>query len=797
MPAVFYVACGDMKIISRFQRSTLRTMKYRVLILLAYLLWLPGAPVAGQPACNLSLRGQVIETHNYAPIPHAVIYIDELNRTFQSAASGWFQVDSLCAGRYTLHLHAVGYEPLSREVDISESTEQKFRMAHAAHQLAEMVVSGERVSSLLQSKEKVDAAQIAANSGRSLAELLESVNGVSVLGNGATITKPVIHGLHSNRVVLLNNGIRQEDQQWGGEHAPNIDPYIAQSVTVIKGAAGVRYGPDAIGGVVLVEPAPLRRLPGWGGNISLAGFSNNRMGAASGALEHTFRKLPALSFRVQGTLRRGGNYRIPGYWVANSGVAERNYALTLAWRKAHYGAEVFYSRFDTDLGIYRGAHTGSEEDRVRAVNSPVPLVPADFSYTIDRPRQHVSHDLVKVRLHADNRWGVWNLTYAFQHNFRQEYDVLRRATDRAQLNLTLNTQTVNLNFDHKPAGAFSGQAGVDALVQDNFFKDGDRLFIPSYRASGGAAYLLERWKKGAWMLEGGARYDQRYYHVANPEGRNQQIVYYDFRFANASGTLGLQHRLRPEWEWGLTLSSAWRAPQASELFSAGLHHGAARIELGNKQLVPEQSFNINLDHKYAWNDRVFTELSLYRQWIRNYIYLSPGADILTIRGYFKSFSYEQTDALLTGMDASLRYQWSRSFRTDFRASLLRARDRQADDWLILMPADRLSAGARYTQSVSARLQDCFVGVNGRYVLQQHRIPGNFDSIDYPRPPAAYFLVDLDIGTRLMAGRQPLHLSLTVMNLLNTRYRDYLDVFRYFIDQPGRNIVLRLRVPFDF
>ena len=63
----------------------------------------------------------------------------------------------------------------------------------------------------------------------------------------------MIHGMHSNRVLILNNGVRQEGQQWGIEHAPEVDPFIANKISVIKGANSVRYGSDAIAGVVLVE----------------------------------------------------------------------------------------------------------------------------------------------------------------------------------------------------------------------------------------------------------------------------------------------------------------------------------------------------------------------------------------------------------------------------------------------------------------------------------------------------------------------------------------------------------------
>lgn len=746
--------------------------------------------------CNNVVKVSVVEKHNFAPVYPAVLYLEETKRAYEVDEHGTVKLDSLCNGKYTLHIETAGHEHLVEHIDVNGNASLRFKIPLLEHDLEEVHVTEERNKTILQNKEALDKDKLNAASGKSLGNMLQAINGVSTLGNGATITKPVIHGLHSNRIIMLNNGIRQEDQQWGGEHAPNIDPFLASKITVIKGAAGVRYGTDAIGGVVLVEPPALTNTPGeWKGEVNLAGFSNNRMGVGSGMIEHALKKVPGLAFRIQGTFKQGGNYRIPGYWVANTGVKETNYSATLGYRKLHYGAELFFSYFDTDLGLYRGSHTGNQKDLMNAINSPVPLIPAEFTYDIGRPRQHVEHTLGKARLYADTRVGLFNLTYAYQKNFRQEYDVVRIDKGNAQLNLTLATHTINLNLDHKKIKGIEGQLGIDGIAQQNYLGQGDRIFIPNFRSFGGGAYLIERYKASNYTIEAGVRYDNRFYDVYNPEGNNQQVVNYKFDFSSLSGTLGFNRQLTDKWSWSATLGRAWRAPQASEMFSAGLHQGAARIEIGNKTLKPETSWNLNLETRYAAK-KWLAELSVYSQYINNYIYLEPGTDILTIRGYFKRFNYKQTDALLSGTDATVTYQFTSDLQGTAKASLLYARDLDANGWLILMPPNRFSLGAKYTHSLSQTLQDCFVSIEARYVTRQTRIPANFDAIDHPRPPKEYFLLDASIGTTLNFNKQPVHISLSVDNVLNAKYRDYLDAFRYFIDQPGRNVVLRLNIPFQ-
>jgi iron complex outermembrane recepter protein len=750
-----------------------------------------------QESCDLSVKIIVTETHNATPVADLMLYLTESKATVQTDENGIAEIENICPRTYNIHIHSYEIQDTTIPLFIDKSGTYRLKVKHADQLLHLVEVHDKNEKTILQNKDLLSNKMLQANSGKTISEQLKNINGITTLSNGATIAKPVIHGLHSNRILMLNNGIRQEDQQWGSEHAPNIDPFIANQITVLKGAAGVRYGTDAIGGVVLVEPNAIRPDIGWGGEMNLAAFSNNRMGVIAGILEHRFAQLPSLSFRLQGSAKQGGNYQIPGgHWVANTGVREKNFSVTLNYQRPHSGAEIFFSRFDNTLGVYRGSHTGSQQDLNNAINSDTPLLSSGFTYDIARPKQVVQHNLLKAKTFLDNKWGVWNLVYAYQNNYRQEYDVLRVDNGKPQLNLTLNTHTINLNLDHKKVNRFSGQLGVDGMYQHNTFKDGDRVFIPSYYSYSAAAYAIERYAKNDWTLEAGLRFDYKHFEMYNPEGVQLNNVRYLFDYRNPSATIAFKNRITKQWDWSATLAKAWRAPQAPELFSAGFHQGGARIELGNRDLKPESSYNFTINSKYEIEDKLKVDVSLYAQSIQNFIYLRPGADVLTIRGYYKTFNYVQTNALMSGLDVSTCYNWSKHWKLDAQASMLRARDENLKDWLILMPSDRFSAGIKHEFSLNEAIKECFVGISSQYVLQQKRIPANFDQIDYPRPPAAYFLLSAEAGTQLTLRHQPLYFSITANNLLNQKYRDYMDVFRYFIDQPGRNIAVRLRIPFD-
>lgn len=135
---------------------------------------------------------------------------------------------------------------------------------------------------------RISSSEIHRAAGSSLATLLERISGVSSLSTGTTVSKPVIHGMHGNRILIINNGARQTGQQWATDHAPEVDINESGNILVIKGADGVRYGSDALGGIIVTEQPPFafgQEHPK--GRIATFYGSNGHRYAATGSLEGT------------------------------------------------------------------------------------------------------------------------------------------------------------------------------------------------------------------------------------------------------------------------------------------------------------------------------------------------------------------------------------------------------------------------------------------------------------------------------------------------------------------------------
>lgn len=684
-------------------------------------------------------------------------------------------------------------------------------------ELSEVTVEGEGVEEIATiSRTEINAKALERTTGESLGKSLSTLSGVNMLQSGPTIAKPVIHGLHSNRILILNNGIRQEGQQWGQEHAPEIDPFVANNLSLIKGAAAVKYGSDAIGGVILVNPAELPRATGVSGKVSTVGGSNNRLYAGSMLLEGGFKGINGLGWRVQGTYKRAGDAKAPDYRLTNTGTFEKNYSIGLGYHKDALGAELFFSSFDAEIAILRSAHIGNLTDLERAIGSDKPLFIQDFSYDINNPYQAVKHKLLKANGHLDvANLGTLSAQYGLQINQREEFDIRRagRSTIPA-LSLDLFTHTVDFDLDMASMDNWKWDVGSSFMYQNNENnpETGIRPLIPDFENWTAGAHVISRYIQPSYELEAGARYDFRHYLIKRFD-ENNNLLKPEFSFNNLTGSIGALFFLSNDFQFRTNLGTAWRAPHVNELYSEGLHHGAAAVEEGNDQLKSEKSVKwISSLEKNT--EKLGLNISVYANLINDYIYLRPEDVTLTIRGAFPIFRYRQTDALLTGIDTDLRYKFSERLENKSKLSIIYAQDQKLTSPIINIPANSLSTGFEYGLNVKGWLNS-YIGLEATYTDRQRNAPrvfsiaeiqnannqstdlfqGDASVFDILDVPDAYALINIDAGFEKQIRGSILKLNIAITNLFNTEYRDYLNRFRYYSAEMGRNISLRISYEF--
>ena len=755
-----------------------------------------------QTNCHCSLKGFVATKEGKEKVPGAYVYIKGTNKTTISDAKGQFLLKDLCPGKYTLVCQMASFDPIETAIDLRDEQEEDFLLSTHDEHLQEVFVQGRKQEITSQLSSQLTQEERSQKDGLSLGEMLKGLTGVQSLQTGSSISKPVIHGLHSSRVIILNQGVRQEGQNWGSEHAPEIDPFVSKNIQVIKGPGGLRYGGDAIGGMVMLEPNALPDTSAIHGSFQSIYFSNGRQGVVSGLLEGGIPKHNGWGWRIQGTLKDGGNIQTANYYLSNTGVKEENISMALGYKSTHGGADLFVSRFHTVIGIYEGSHIGNLADLENSIARDRPLpafTPAEFIRKIDRPNQDVWHDLAKIKgfYHLPTK-ATLRATAATQSDERWELDVLRAGKNINTLRFNLDTYSGELLYEETNTNKlWKGQFGITYLDQGNI-TSGNKVqaptlttsLLPNYSLRNSGIFAIERRVTEKWEFETGLRYDQKEIETHRPKANfSPNIIRNNHIYEGWSGSLGFKYHWDLVTESQITVSRAFRAPGANELFSNGVHHGAGAYEIGDPNLKGETALNVSFSTNYK-PERWDIELGLYANNLHNFIYLRPevmngiAVYATTVRGVFPIFTYQQVDARFQGVDFQASYLLTPRLSIQQKTSLVRAYDTKNDQYLVGIPADRFEYIARY----AFKKYNQYVSGGITQVSRQNRVEAKSD---YAAPPEGYYLVNLNWGMAIKS----FDFSLRVSNALNAAYRDYLNRFRYYADDQGRNISFKLAYSF--
>jgi len=747
--------------------------------------------------CNLSIHGQVVDVSTGLSIEGATVILVYQHLGATTDADGHYTIDGICHDTATVECSFVGCKHRFTLLDLKNSkSELNFKLSEETTHLHEVSVFASKVPlSTSVPRQFVDTLILANRRSVNLTETLKSISGITSLNTGSSIAKPMIHGLTGDRIIILNNGIIQEGNQWGDEHAPEIDPFLATSISVIKGAEAVRYGSNAMGGVILVEAEKLNDLNALKADV-YSGYSLNGNGLyGSAQLSTPIIKKWGLKGRIQGTYKYAGNLNTPSYFLRNTGLREYNFSWTLQAKPLGWDTEVFYSQFNNWLGILRDAHIGNVTDLEAAIDRGKPLTDPGFTYHLERPAQHVEHELTKFKTEKTFRKiGTAYFSLARQFNRRGEFDAhIPFSSDREisglpEIRFQLVSWQVDGGLEHKLGRHVSGKVGFQYINQNN---NTNGTLIPDYTTEIQSVYLTEQWRKYPFPLkfEAGLRIDKKTistFYRKFPFQLNRS-------FLNTSYNIGTIYQVNPHVTLRAGYNVAWRAPNVSELFSEGLHHGTASYQIGDPNIQAEIGHNFSVSSELNYEDLLSLNCQVYLNKMNGFIYQEPVyPPTLTIRGAFPTFKYKQTDAMLSGLDFDMKYKLAPAIWFNLRGSTLFAHNQVQKDWIIFMPSDRVSTGLTIRHKNIGKLMNNTLTLDVAHVFQQNRTPDNIS--DYAPPPKPYTLLNLDFNTSIDIGSQQLNIGFSVNNLLNTAYREYMNRFRYFSDEMGTQAAIHFHLP---
>ena len=752
--------------------------------------------------CALSIKGSVSDKASETPLSYVNVFLQELSQGTITDDNGQFSFEGVCPGEYHLTFSHIGCEDVKMHLELSSDTILDIKLSHTPTSLGTVVIEGKKEENVNQPNLSINRKTIEDNGNLNLSGLLENETGVHLLKNGSGISKPVVHGLYGVRLAILNNGILQSGQQWGNDHTPEIDPFAADKVIVLKGASAIEYGGN-LGSVILVEPKKIEREPHLHGQVNYAFESNGRGHNFNTRLE---KYSEAFSWRINGTLKKYGDRRSPDYFLNNTGYSEANLSLQV---EKSVGEKLFLdfyaSTFNTQLGVLRGSHIGNLTDLEQALSNDIPFfTEPDFSYTVDAPRQEVSHNLLKskIKYYIRDNQSV-QLVLAGQLNNRNEYDIRRSGrSDIPALSLNQFTFNAETKYSYSSDGNWNLEVGNQAIITDNTNnpETGILPLIPDYISwkNGLFTTLAKRFK--SIHLNLGLRYDYEYQTVkAISNTIPKEIITFNNNFNNISGLLALKYSINKVQSITVNTGYTTRNPAINELYSAGLHQGVSGIEEGDINLETEHVFKTTLEYKWIPDSRFSFSAIAYHQAFSDYIFLNP-QDVfrVTIRGAFPVFKYEQTDATISGIDISTQFNIGSSLFASLKYSYLKGQDTQNNIPLVFMPPTSFYGSliyrARKTIHVTddIRLEETEIEFNNRLVLRQNNI---LPEQDFTLPPSTYNLVGIKVSTNLIFPNQKIRIFAKATNLLNVKYRDYLNRQRYFSDDLGISVTTGINLKF--
>ena len=762
-------------------------------LLAALLLGLQLIAVKGQ-TCAEWLEGTVIDEHEAEPLQAASVYLIKQQKGAYTNSKGHFRLENLCPGTDTMIVSHLGCETQYVPVQVGQSPMGwVITMEHHSEYLSAVEVHG-HMDHVISTDPglSLQGEQLDRMLGADISEMSSRLPGVRMLSTGAQISKPIIDGLGGSRLQIIQNGIALATQDWGDEHALEIDPFGASSLRVLRGGAALGYGVSTSGAALIVEAPSLPETKGIDGQALLSFASNARQGSAGVHLGQRFNDRWALS--SQFFALNAADARAPDYVLSNTGNRRSGASLGILYRKALWDWEAQVRVFHQESGILRAAHIGNLSDLQRALQADTPLIIRPYTRDINPPRQVATHHWISSGLSRklDGESSL-RLDYSLQYNSRQEYDI-RRAGRSAipTIDLGLLTQDLMLGYEKAMSGNGQLRAGLHGqmALNRNDAGTGVEPFIPFYNQQSLGIWADRNGLTGSWAWELGGRLDWRHtlgkWFVSDEvEGRTlAELQRYEWL---GSASAGLVWYRNDESLWRSRLSYASRTPNAAERFADGVHHALAVIQKGDTTLRVEHGLKWQNSYSYTPSELFEIHFGGFVHAFNGYIYQQALAEpSLTVRGAFPVFEFRQGDALLAGLDLDIHGRgaaWNWGLEANYLyGSLLEDGSALPD----IAPL-RVRAELGYGRTLSGRIKDWRLALwsvgQSRAWMAPEILPA--------APPPGFVLMGLDLSSHIALGQKSLGFHFTVNNLLNARYREYLDRLRFYADRPGRDFQLRL------
>ena len=768
-----------------------------------------------------NLFGKITDAKTGKAIAAATIYITDVKIGAASDQEGNFIFKNIPEGNHLVEISHIGYTTIAENISINGDTKKDFILTESVVENNAVIVTG--VTGATQLKKVPFAVTVIRrqdffqNTSTNIIESLTKIGGVSTLSTGPAISKPVIRGLSYNRVLTVNDGVRQEGQQWGDEHGIEVDEASVNKIELLKGPASIIYGSDAMAGVVnIITNVPVQNNT-IKANISSNVQTNNRLrtlNANIGGNKNGF------NWNLYSSNKAAADYKnkYDGY-VYNSKFNEHNIGGYLGYNGNWGYSHLLFSNFNLKAGLIEG-----ERDAAGYFIKPVSgggstrANEVDFKSSIPQiPYQHIRH----FKIASDNniKMGKDHLTFniGFQHNQREEFGNIDDLSERA-LYFDLKTITYTAQYHIAEKKGWKTSIGINGMKQENTNK-GVAQLIPDYSLFDFGTYVYTQKEIDKITISGGIRYDTRNIDVKNlMDGNTIKGTSFKKSFSNISGSIGLAAQATDKLNFKLNIARGFRAPSIPELASNGAHEGTNRYEFGDAGLKSETSLQFDGGFDYS-TEHLSIGISSFYNSFNNFIFyrkleaVTGGDSLVNVNGTpTPAFKFNQRKASLVGLEAKLDFHphpldWLHIENTFSFVNGKFAEALEGSKNIPFIPAPKLVTELRGNfDHLKGAVHNFYVKLELDNTFTQNNI---FTAYDTETKTKGYSLLNMGFGADFVNKKEQALFSLSVsaLNITDVAYQNHLSRLKYASENlvtgrtgvfnMGRNFSIKLNIPLNF
>jgi len=731
--------------------------------------------------CSMSLFSQnnikgIVVDENKNPIEQVFVHIETLGQTVYTNSEGVFTIKGIDKGTHSLIFSKSGFktQSISLKTPLSDP-KLMITLVPSIIEMDEIIISTPFHKLQRDNIVKVDkmSTQTHLEQGvLTLSEGISELEGVTQITTGLGIGKPVIRGLSSNRVLVYNQGVRLENQQFGDEHGLGVNGSGIESVELIKGPASLLYGSDAMGGVLYLNHERFAVDNAFEGDLQTRYFSNTQGQSSSLSAKWSG---TMLKFLARGSTTSHADYKTKSYRVTNTRFQEEDYKFGVGFQNKQLESELRFNYNTSLLGI---PHEIGNQSLSKSVQEPYQSVTSQFLSLSSKVHFEQSRLEVTLGLSENERKEFEDAHD--EHDDHDEHDEHDDDDDhdehKAALHMKLQTASCDIKYYFPKWNKFELIAGVQGQQKKNT-NFGEETLVPDAQTKDFGVFLVSDAHFGFTDLQLGIRAGYRNIEIKDVATKN---------FSSYNLSFGVKRSILEHAILRFNLASGFRAPNLAELTSNGVHHGTNRFEIGDVNLKEEQNIQSDLSFEYI-NDHIEIDLGGFYNHINNYIYLSPTGNN---RNNIPEFEYLQSDARLYGGEVSLHVHphpldWLH-LKSSFETVVGKGNN---NTYLPLIPANTIK------QLLQFDIENSFLEEAYGYAKIQHTFAQNklsaFETKSNP-----YTLLHMGFGSTFRLFKQPLKVTVSVNNLTDKSYVDHLSRLKNEgIYNTGRNIVFGLNYRF--